>query len=121
LGEYEQVEKHIQESTYALGVLEKDDSLSIYHIPSGSTSISGEEYLDLMRLKGDYLGTAFADTTAWEAGLQHYESGIQFLLKSYVFAQELDQSKLAWLTSYRPMFESGIALAHRLYEATHHA
>ena len=120
LGEYKQVEKHIRESTHALGVLEKDDALSIHEIPPGNASISGEEYLDLMRLKGDYLGTAFDDTTAWEAGLQHYETGIQFLLKSYVFARELDQSKLVWLTSYRPMFESGIALAHRLYEATHH-
>ena len=120
LEEYKQVENHIQESTYALGVLEKDDFLSIYKIPPGNASISGEEYLDLMRLKGDYLSTAFDDTTAWKAGLQHYETGIQFLLRSYVFARELDQSKLAWLTSYRPMFESAIALAHRLYEATHH-
>lgn len=121
LGEYKQVEQHIFESMHALGLAEEYENISVHEISEGNTPISGEEYIDLMRLKGDYLGTAPADTNAWEAGLQHYETGIRFLLNSYVYAQDLDQSKLAWLTSYRPMFESAIELAYRLYEATHHS
>jgi len=114
-----QVEHHIRKSMYALGILENDQNVSLYAIPPGNNPISGEEYLDLMRLKGDYLGSVSADTTGWEAGLQHYEKGVHFLLNSYVFAQDMEQSKLAWLTLYRPMFESGIELAQRLYDTTH--
>jgi len=114
-----QVEHHFRESIHALGIVENDQNKSLYAVPPGNDPVSGEEYLDLMRLKGDYLGTAFTDTIAWEAGLQHYEKGIHFLLNSYVFAQDLEQSKLAWLTLYRPMFESGIELAQRLYDTTH--
>lgn len=121
IGEYEKVEEHISESIHALGVVEDSVRLSVFEIPPSNSPISGEEYLDLMRLKGDYLSKAFDDTAAWVAGLRHYEKGIDFLLNSYVFAQDLDQSKLAWLTMYRPMFEEGIALAYRLFEATHEA
>ncbi len=118
LGDYKKTQHHIQESTLALGVLEDEQSLPLHEIPPPNTPISGEEYLDLMRLKGEYLSTAFADTAAWEAGLRHYEAGIHFLLNAYVYVRELEQSKLAWLTFYRGMFEEALEVAHRLYENT---